>query len=275
MERVKDTLGKLELRPSKERGQNFIIAPEVLGAIVEFGKPSAADSIVEIGPGLGALTQQLAQFPNLTLIEIEPAFCAALSKKFPHVKIIESDVRQVDFAQIGSELVVFGNLPYSYSTDILFHLIDNAPHLSRAVVMLQREFAERVAAKPGSKAYGVLSVHAQLQASMKLGPIIPGTAFHPPTQVESRLLELTFLKKPVVEVGDIQWFKKVVRASFSQRRRQLHNSLKGAHLVDPDKVAEALATAGIDGMRRAETLTLEEFSKLSSALAQYKITEPK
>ncbi len=270
MERVKDKLGQLEVRPSKERGQNFIIAPQIIDLIVEFGQVSSSDTIVEIGPGLGALTQVLSRNPKLTLIEIEPAFCRALRERYPLAHVIEADVRSVDFSKLGQDLVVFGNLPYSYSTDILFHLIDASSSIKRAVFMLQREFAERVAADPGSKAYGVLSVNAQLQADMRLGPIIPGNSFHPPTQVESRLIELTFLKEPKIKLDDIAWFKRVVKSSFSQRRRQLHNSLKGSHIVAADEIAPALAEAGIEGSRRAETLSLGEFGKLAAALAKRK-----
>ena len=271
MKRAKDQLKTLEVRPSKSRGQNFIIQEGILALISDFGKPQAATHLLEIGPGLGSLTAEILRFEKpLAVVEIEPAFCADLKQRFPQIEIYNEDARTFDFSKLEHKVVVFGNLPYSYSTEILFHLIDSAKYIERAVLMLQREFAERVAASPGGRDYGVLSVNAQLSAEMRLGPIIEGNAFHPPTQVQSRLLELTFLKEPKVKIEDIAWFKRVVKGSFSQRRRKLLNSLSGASLVDKQFVKPALIDAGIDPGRRAETLSIAEFSKLALELAKYK-----
>ncbi|MBN8548766.1 MAG: ribosomal RNA small subunit methyltransferase A [Deltaproteobacteria bacterium] len=268
--RAKDQLRDLDVRPSKERGQNFIIDPNVLHDIVQFGRPSAEDSIVEIGPGLGALTGELARFPQLTLLEIEEKFCAELKNKFPHAKIVCADVREVDFSQLGSSLLVFGNLPYSFSTDIIFHLVSHAKSVKRAVLMLQREFAERVASGPGGREYGSISINAQLVADMRLGPIIPGTAFHPIANVDSRLIELTFLERPRVEIEDLPWFKKVVKAAFLQRRRKLCNSLTASCIVPGEQVSAALQAAGIDEGRRAETLSIPEFARLAEELRKHR-----
>ena len=264
--RAKDRLRNLDVRPSKDRGQNFIIDTTVLHSIVEFGKPSAQDAIVEIGPGLGALTKELSVCQNLTLVEIEPKFCEDLKLQFPHAKIVCADVREVDFSALGSDLLVFGNLPYSFSTDIIFHLIEHSRSIKRAVLMLQREFAERVAAGPGGRDYGSISINAQLMADMRLGPIIPGTAFHPIANVESRLIELTFLKEPRVPIANPDWFKKVIKASFLQRRRKLFNSLKPSCIVPGEGVSAALAAASIEPGRRAETLSIPEFARLADEL---------
>lgn len=264
--RAKDRLRDLDVQPSKERGQNFIVDTSVLHSIVQFGHPSAEDKIVEIGPGLGALTKELSRFPDLTLVEIEEKFCRDLQVHYPDAKIVCADVRTVDFSKLGSNLVVFGNLPYSFSTDIIFHLLSQASVLKRAVLMLQREFAERVAAGPGGRDYGSISINTQLMADMRLGPIIPGTAFHPIANVESRLIELTFLKSPRVAVADPVWFKKVVKASFLQRRRKLLNSLKSSCLVSGEATLEALRAASIDPGRRAETLSIAEFALLADEM---------
>lgn len=264
--RVKDQLRHLEVRPSKGRGQNFVIDPTVTAAILEFGAPHPEEHLVEIGPGLGALTAELARFPTLTLIEIEPKFCAELGERFPGVRIINEDVRAVDFGGIGRDLVVFGNLPYAFSTDIVFHLIGAAPYLKRAVLLLQREFAERLAAAPGGRDYGLLSVSAQVWSEMRLGPIIPGTAFHPPARVESRVIELSFRREPRVPVRDPLWFKRVVSACFLKRRKKVVNSLLAAGLFQKEQILAGLAAAGVDPNRRAETMSIEEFFNLSEAL---------
>ncbi len=266
MARSKDILAHLGVRPSKGLGQNFTIDNRLIDEIIEFGKPQSSDTLVEIGPGLGALTERLSVFPKLTVIEIDEKLADALHLRFPNIDILEGDVRAVDFSEIGENLTVFGNLPYSFSTDIVFHLIANAASITRAVILLQREFAERVAAPPGGRDYGVLSISAQLWADMRLGPIFPGTMFHPPTKVQSRLLELTFLKEPRFKIDDMLHFQMVVKAAFSQRRRKLLNSLKGTALFPVEKLPAALAAVGIDGGRRAETLSIAEFVELAKVL---------
>lgn len=263
--RVKDQLRSLEVRPSKERGQNFVINPIVIDAIVGFGQPKEDENIVEIGPGLGALTEALARLPSLTLIEIEAKFCRELAARYPDAKIINADVRSVDLSDIGSDLVVFGNLPYAFSTDIVFRLIDQAQVVKRAVLLLQREFAERLAAGPGGRTYGLLSVSCRLWADAKLGPVIPGDAFHPPAKVQSQVVELTFLKAPRLPIPDILWFKRFVAACFLKRRKKLINSLAASGLFTKEKIAATLAACGVDQNRRAETLSLDEFAKLAEA----------
>jgi 16S rRNA (adenine1518-N6/adenine1519-N6)-dimethyltransferase len=242
--RAKDTLEDLGVRPSKGRGQNFLIDDAAIGAIVAFGDPQPEETLVEIGPGLGALTKALSRLPRLTVIEIEPRFCEELAAKFPGITILNEDIRMVDLSEIGDRLVVFGNLPYSFSTDIVFHLVEHAPWISRAVLLLQREFAERLAAPPGGKSYGVLSISCQLSAEVRLGPVIKGDSFHPPTQVDSQIVELKFRKEPLVPQAEQFWF-----------------------LFTPQQIAEALGKADIDGGRRAETLSIAEFIRLAKVLA--------
>lgn len=263
--RIKDRLRALEVRPTKERGQNFVIDPTVIEAIIGFGAPTAEDSLVEIGPGLGALTAALARFPRLTLIEIEPKFCRELAQVYPHATIVNADVRGVDFAALGHELVVFGNLPYSFSTDIVFCLIDHAAVIKRAVLLLQREFAERLAAGPGGRTYGLLSVSCQLWADVRLGPVIPGTAFHPPARVESQVVELIFRRTPRVSLSDPLWFKRFVAACFLKRRKKVVNSLLASGLFPKDVIVQGFEVCGLDTNRRAETFSIEEFARLVAA----------
>jgi 16S rRNA (adenine1518-N6/adenine1519-N6)-dimethyltransferase len=267
-ERAKDTLRDLNVRPTKERGQNFLIRPEIPQAIVEFGNIPPDAQVVEIGPGTGALTEYLAGFKNLTLIEIEPNFCQHLATKYPDAKIINADVRTVDLSTIGSDLYVFGNIPYVFSSEIVFHLIKCRTQVKQAVMMVQKEFAERIGASPCTRAYGSITVSAQLFADIELGLIVPGDAFHPPTEVQSRVMKLTFRATPRAEVPDYEFFQIVVRAAFSQRRKKLPNSLMSQGRWTKERVLEALAKAGISPDVRAETLSVETFAALTDAFRQ-------
>ncbi len=264
-------LRELNVQPSKQRGQNFIVNPFVIESVLDFGQPLKSDALVEIGPGLGALTAALYEVacagPHaLQLIEIEKNLSADLSVRFPQAKVHCNDVRQVQFSELGSELVVFGNLPYSLSTDILFHVLRQRGAIRRAVFMLQREFAERVASPPGSRTYGSLSVAIQLWCDVVLGPVVPGDAFHPPTKVESIVIQLTPRKEAAAGVTDFALFERVVRASFSKRRRTIMNSLKGSALFDAELLAKAFVELGLDPERRAESMTIDEFAGLTRCL---------
>lgn len=269
MVRVRDQLSQLGVRPSKRRGQNFLIDSEVIDKLLQFSPIPSGANLVELGPGLGALTEHLQRSNQLSVVEIEPEFCFELRQKFPEINVVEADARSVDLSQFGQDLIIYGNLPYSFSTDILFHVLDFVAIASRATFLLQREFVERLGADPGGRDYGVISVMLQIWAEVKLGPVVSGNSFHPPTAVDSQVVELNFSKVPRVKVEDLNWFRRVVRASFQQRRKKLLNSLRGAHLVKPQDLVLSLQDAKIDGSRRAETLSLQEFSDLASALARY------
>jgi len=261
--RAKDILRGLKVKPSKEKGQNFLIDPGVIDEVISFGRPRKGEAIVEIGPGLGALTSELSGVSTLTVIEIEGEFCRELSQKYPEIKVIHSDVRSVDFSSLGEDLVVFGNLPYSFSTDIVFHLIEHRSCISRAVLMLQKEFAERMGASPGGRDFGVLSISCQLWTDVHFGPVISGKSFHPPAKVDSQLVELVFLKESRFPVSDMVTFKKVVAAAFFKRRKKIVNSLVASRAYDRELIHEALGKAGIDPGRRAESLSIEEFFTLA------------
>ena len=217
---------------------------------------------------MGALTAELSAFAPLTVIEIEERFCEGLRARFPTIEIIEADVRTVDFSEIGQGLVVFGNLPYSFSTDITLHLVANAAFIKRAVLLLQREYAERLAASPGSRDYGAISVTCQLHADLRLGPVVTGDAFYPAAGVESQVIELRFLSQPRCALANPFTFARVVAAAFMKRRKKLANALKATGAFPTDRVQQALETAGIDPARRAETLSVEDFCRLSDALGE-------
>lgn len=264
---TRQELKDLRVRPSKERGQNFVIEPYVIEEIINCGDFRPQDSIIEIGPGLGALTGELSRASRLHLIEIEPKFAEELSQRYPHVEVITEDVREVDFTRFGpGPHVVFGNLPYSFSTDILFHLIEQRKVVSRATLLLQREFAERVASPPGSRIYGVLSIMVQLWGEVSLGTVIPGDAFHPPTKVDSQILTIRFLKEPRIAEELLDLFGLVVRLSFLQRRKKIFNSLSRCGHFDDGVLSESFAESGISPDSRAEALSIEDFEKLTLAI---------
>lgn len=263
---VKSELQQLGVRPTKQRGQNFVIDPSVIDAIVNFAPPQPSEDIVELGPGLGALTEKLGGGKSLTLVELQPEFCGPLKDRFPNAEIINTDAREFDFAAMGKKVAVFGNLPYVHSTAIIFQLLSFPRFVTRAVLLLQKEFSERVAASPGGRDYGVLSVMAQILCKARLGPIIGGGRFHPPTKVDSRVLELSFRDTPLIPEEELVWFKKVVKASFNQRRKMLRNSLRSSGYLEQEQIEKGLVAAKIDGSRRAETLSIDEFRQLALGL---------
>jgi 16S rRNA (adenine1518-N6/adenine1519-N6)-dimethyltransferase len=247
---------------------------------VEAVGATAVDLVCEIGAGHGALTRALgARAGRLIALEIDPALrdrLAAAAQHWPEAPRVEirlADARGFPYEElralrpdIGGRVLVVGNLPYSASKAILDQLLDAHAALDRAVLMLQREVAERLAAAPGGRDYGALSVFWQRWAEVTRLLIVPPAAFRPPPVVESAVVTATFASIPRVRVADEDGFARVVRAAFGQRRKTLANALRGGELGRADRLAAALAAAGIDGRRRAETLSLEEFGRLADVL---------
>ncbi len=231
-----------------------------------FAAAPADSHIVEIGPGTGALTQLLSGAKKLTLVEIEPKFCAYLQEKYPHATIVNQDARTLDFSTLGGDLFIFGNIPYVFSTEIVFQLLKCRGAIRHAVLMVQREFAERVAAQPGGRDYGSLSVAVQVFADVELGPIVPGDSFHPPTAVQSRVMKLSFLRESRVDVGDPAYFEVVVRGAFSQRRKKVLNSFLSCGRWTREALLAALQAAGISPDVRAEQIDIASFATLAKQL---------
>ncbi|MBI2016774.1 MAG: 16S rRNA (adenine(1518)-N(6)/adenine(1519)-N(6))-dimethyltransferase RsmA [Candidatus Rokubacteria bacterium] len=253
-------------------GQHFLRDAGTARAIVDLVAPTAADLVVEIGPGEGALTVELARRAGHVLaLEVDRALAERLRRRLPAVEVREADARTWDYAALarpaGGRALVVGNLPYSVSKPILAALVAARAAIDEMALMLQREVAERVAAGPGGKTYGALSVLTQVHCDVRLALRVPPGAFRPPPKVESAVLHLRVLREPRVPVADVRRFKAVVRAAFAQRRKMLANTL-GAGLGLPlAAVRAAAAAAGVDPTRRAETLTLAEFAALARALA--------
>jgi len=259
-------LARLGRRPRKRLGQHFLADVAVAQRIVDLARLSGAERVVEIGPGLGALTALLARRAReLWLVEVDADFAARLRRQYadaPHVHVVHADALRVDFADLlgaGDPAVVVANLPYNVATAILAALLEQHQCFARFVLMLQREVVDRLRATPGSHAYAALSVYTQLAARLLPGLRVGPGAFVPPPKVESEVIVVEPYHTPPLDVGDVATFKRIVRAAFNQRRKQLGNSLRA---ISADPVA-LLHAAHIDPMRRPETLTLAEFAALS------------
>ncbi len=267
--KTKTVLKELGISPHRSRGQNFLCDNSALLEILEFLSLAQETPVLEIGPGLGVLTKELLNNQRSYLgVEIEGGFVSYLKRALPlkDEQILQSDIRKVELEKIsplGKRWTVVGNIPYSISTDVLFWVLENRKIISRACLLFQKEFAARVAASPNSRAYGIPSIKRELYAECKLGPIISGDKFFPETKVDSQMIEL-IPRKDEPHVSDFKLFDTILRASFAQRRKTLLNSLSQAHCSPKkEELAKLLLELGIDPKRRAETLSLQEFLRLT------------
>ena len=253
-------------RARKRFGQNFLHDPGVIRRIVQAIDPQPGDHLVEIGPGQAALTLPLLQAcGEMDAIEIDRDLAPLVAERCaPHgtLHLHQADALRFDFAALRRDarpLRVVGNLPYNISTPLLFHLLDFREHIRDMHFMLQKEVVERMAAPPGNRTYGRLSVMLQAWCRVqRLFDIGPG-AFRPAPKVDSSIVRLEPLPDEVVGIADPERFAKLVRAAFGQRRKTLRNNLKG--LLD----AERIAALGIDPGARPETLSVEDFKRLAGA----------
>jgi 16S rRNA (adenine1518-N6/adenine1519-N6)-dimethyltransferase len=255
-------------------GQHFLRDDGVAERIVGLVRPTPRDLVIEIGPGQGALTGRLAAAcGRLIALEVDGELGARLRERFAgagHVQILDADARSYDYAGLpalkpdpAGRVLVVGNLPYSVGKAILMALVEAGRIIDELALMLQKEVAERVAAAPGGKTYGSLSVLTQMACEVTLAFQVPPSAFRPPPQVDSAVLHLRLRSAPAVPVADPARFRAVVRAAFAQRRKSLANSLAAGLSLSPDRARAAALAAGIDPGRRAETLSLAEFARLA------------
>jgi 16S rRNA (adenine1518-N6/adenine1519-N6)-dimethyltransferase len=265
-------LERYGLRAKKSWGQNFLCDEEVLDAIARLAVEREGEPVVELGAGLGHLTARLvARGARVLAVERDRDMARVLRGELgERIRLLESDAARLDYAALaaggpGARIAVVGNLPYHLSSPILFSVIDQAQAVSRAVFLLQREVAERLAAAPGTKDFGILSVLLQREADVSLERVVPPGAFLPPPKVESAVLRAAF-RPPRDEVADPVRFRRLVKAGFAQRRKTLANALRAARIADEGRLGRALALAGIDPARRGETLTVAEWSALDRAL---------
>jgi 16S rRNA (adenine1518-N6/adenine1519-N6)-dimethyltransferase len=248
--------------PKKRFGQHFLTDRHYVRRVVEAIAPRADDAMVEIGPGTGILTDELAAIVRrLHVVEIDRELGAALRQRFDpsQVTVHQSDVLEFDFATLPAPLRVVGNLPYNVSSPILFRVAEYAARIADCTFMLQKEVVERMVAEPASPEYGRLSVMLQYRFEMALVLRVPPGAFTPPPKVDSAVVRMRPLGEDRLRAADEARFERLVAAAFGQRRKTLRNAARG--VADE----RAFERAGLDGQRRGETLSVAEFVRLSDA----------
>ena len=268
----KRLLEKYGLRAKRSWGQNFLGDAGILDAIAALAVPGAGAPVVELGAGLGHLTARLvARGGRVVAVERDRDMARVLRGELgDRIRLVEADAARLDVRALGAaagdgRTAVVGNIPYHLTSPILFALLDQLEDVSRAVLLVQREVAERLAASPGGRDWGLLSVLLQQRAAVRVARIVPPGAFHPPPRVESAVVVLEPRPGPP-PVPDPARFRRLVKAGFGQRRKTLRNALEAARLAPREALARALAAAGVDGGRRAETLSVAEWEALDRAL---------
>ncbi len=250
--------------PRKRFGQNFLIDDGIIAGIISVIMPRRGDNLVEIGPGLGALTDPLlTRLDRLQVVEIDRDLIARLHGLYPPERLVihEGDVLEFDFASLGDDLRVVGNLPYNISTPLLFRFAAYARHIRDVHVMLQREVVERMVAAPGDSEFSRLSVMLQYRFDMEKLIDVPADSFDPAPKVESAVVRLTPLHPLPHPAHNETLFAEVVSRAFSQRRKTLRNTLKG--MVS----AEQLAALGINAGARAQELSVADFVRIADAVS--------
>ncbi len=249
-------------KTKKSLGQHFLKDGNMISKIVDAIPASPDDTVIEIGPGAGALTKLLSErFKNLSVIEIDGRMVEFLEETFPGLEIIQKDVLKFNWSDVNTEggpLHIIGNLPYYITSQILFSLLEKREHLTSALLMMQKEVAERIVAEPRSKEYGILSVQTRLMSTPEILFDVPPQVFFPPPKVNSSVLKLTFNKPPLSCLD--KNLKTVVRMAFNQRRKKLSNALK--------RLDAELPSGEFDFNLRAEALSPEMYEKLTARLEQ-------
>lgn len=263
----------LDLRPTKQRGQNFVIDPNTVRRIVREARVGPADVVVEVGPGLGSLTLALlAEVSRVVAIEVDPVLAAALPatlasyapEQAAHCEVVAADALRIEEVPGPPPTALVANLPYNVSVPVLLHLLGLLPSLEKGLVMVQSEVADRLAAAPGSKVYGIPSVKAAWYADVRRAGAIGRNVFWPAPNVDSGLVAWTRRPPPSTTATREQVFA-VVDAAFAHRRKALRGALRD--LAGSSEASEAaLASAGVDPLARGESLTVEQFARLAEAL---------
>ena len=280
--RTKQILEKYGFSFKKSLGQNFLIDTNILRNIVDKANLTSESAAIEIGPGIGALTEQLAKVAKKVMaFEIDQRLLPILEdtlSSYPNTKIIHNDVLKADIKAAIEEnlsdcedIMVVANLPYYVTTPIIMKLLEENLPIRGIVCMLQKEVADRIAAQPGTKDYGSLSIAIGYYTTAETAMIVPKTVFIPQPNVDSAVIRLIKRDKPAVDVKDEQFFFNVVRISFAQRRKTLLNNLQNGLPEGKEKkeqILKALEKAGIDPQRRGETLSIQEFGLLSDCLLE-------
>ncbi len=261
-------------RARKRFGQHFLVDRSAVDRIVGFVEPEPGDVVVEVGPGRGALTHKLLnKLGRLTAVEIDRDLAAMLRKGIPDqvFELVEADILQLSWGEMGADgerqkLFMVGNLPYNITAPFLFKALQEVDYLRTAVLMLQREVARRLVARPGNKEYGQITVMLAMRAEIRLLMDVERRSFRPVPGVDSSVIRIDFSERPRFSVRDEQCFATVVRTAFSQRRKMLRNTLRGLASASGSDLLPAIESeSGIDLTRRPEELGAEEFARLSDA----------
>jgi 16S rRNA (adenine1518-N6/adenine1519-N6)-dimethyltransferase len=265
---VRKMVAQYEIHPRKRLGQSFLEDMNIIRRIVALADPAGDETVVEIGAGLGSMTEELAKRAGRVIaLEVDQRLVGVLRERFTEqdrVEVLQMDVLKYDFSSAcpGGRIKVVGNIPYHISSPILFRLLDFRRSISLMILMFQKELADRITAPPGTKDYGIPSVLVARYTRATCELMVPPTCFYPAPDVVSSVLRITVRQEP--HLSDEALFAKIVRAAFTQRRKTLWNNLR--HIGIPEEmVGRMFAGSGIDRTRRAETLSLEEFSLLTTA----------
>ncbi|MCM3603656.1 16S rRNA (adenine(1518)-N(6)/adenine(1519)-N(6))-dimethyltransferase RsmA [Robertmurraya korlensis] len=281
--RTQEILKKFGFSFKKSLGQNFLIDTNILKRIVDHANLTEKSGAIEIGPGIGALTEQLARnSEKVVAFEIDQRLLPILKETlapYPNTTIIHEDVLKANVKEVIGEqftgiedIMVVANLPYYVTTPIIMKLLEEKLPIRGIVCMLQKEVADRIAAKPGGKEYGSLSIAVQYYTEAETVMIVPKTVFMPQPNVDSAVIRLTVREEPIVKVRSEDFFFQVTRASFAQRRKTILNNLTSQlpdGKIKKDKILQALEKAQIEPSRRGETLSIAEFAQLSDALLDH------
>lgn len=274
-------LNKFHLRASKRLGQNFLIDKSIVDGIVDAADIIKGEKLLEIGPGIGTLTQGLLEAgADVTAVELDKKLPAVLKETlagYDNLRVVQADILKININELmnGESFKVAANLPYYITSQIILSLLEQKLPITKIVMMVQREVADRMIARPeilaaakeSARTYGALSVAVQFFTKPRIAFDVPPSAFLPRPEVNSAVVVCDVLEKPPVQVNDEKFFFKVVRAAFGQRRKVLLNALVGAGF-ERSHVLEALQKSEIDLKRRAETLSLEDFASLANVILE-------
>lgn len=269
---TKHILRAFDLHASRRLGQNFLVSPGVVRAVVEAAEIRQGDRVLEIGPGIGTLTQGLLETgAEVTAVELDkklPAVLAETLRGYAHLQVVQGDILKTDIPALMGDrpFKVAANLPYYITTPILLSLLEQKLPITHIVTMVQKEVAERMTASPGGKNYGALSVAVQYHTEPEIVLDVPPSCFFPAPEVDSAVIACEVRKTPAVRVRDEKLFFRVVKAAFGQRRKTLSNALKPLGFPK-EKIEDALRGAEVDAARRGETLSLAEFAAIANRLA--------
>lgn len=274
---TKEIVQKHDFRFSKSLGQNFLIDSNIINRIVEGAEIENGDYVIEVGPGIGTLTREMAQIAEkVVAVEIDKKLIPILGETLgdlDNIEVVNQDILKVDINKLvdeklnGGPVKLVANLPYYITTPIVMKFLEEEVPVSKIVVMVQKEVADRMKATPGGKDYGALSVAVQYYCEAEIVTKVPRTLFIPQPNVESTVIALTVHKSPKYDLRDKNLFFRVVKASFGKRRKTLLNALSSSDLnLGKEDVKEILKTADIDENRRGETLTIEEFAHLANII---------